>query len=156
ARSSRTDHRRHQRDDSAHHHLLAKEIARIGEGSDPRSLLRIRGEARAGGIDEPDHWNALAQRQLAQPRHLPLADGTDAAAHDGEVIRSDAHRPGLDESRAADDAVRRRGRVQLAQMRSQEPDFTECFWIEQKVEAGSGVELSTLLLTRETRLAAHF
>ena len=60
ARSARTDHRRHQRNDSAHHHLFAKEIARIGEGSDPGRLLRIGGKARARGIDEPDHRNALA------------------------------------------------------------------------------------------------
>ena len=41
-------------------------------------------------------------------------------------------------------------------MGSQQSDFPECFWIEQEVEAGAGVELSTLFLTRQTRLAAHF
>ena len=61
--------------------------------------------ARAGGVDEPHHRDALGQRQLAQARDLLLAGHADRAALDGEVVRAHRHQAPVDLAEAGDDAV---------------------------------------------------
>ena len=97
-----TDHRGDHRHDAAHRDLLAEQVAGAGERRAARRL-----DARAGGVEQPDHRDALAEREVAQPADLVLADRAHRAGHHGEVVRRDRDLATVDLADAGDRAVGR-------------------------------------------------
>ena len=87
--------RPHQRGDLRDHprvdHLLAEQLPRPGKQRSDRLL-----DARAGRIEQPDHRDALGQRQLAQPGDLQLPGHAHRAGHHREVVGGDRGQPTVD------------------------------------------------------------
>ena len=159
ARRSRTQHRGNLRHHAGEDHLLAEQVAGIGERADDRRLVRVGREPRAGRVDQPDHRDAFAQRQLAQARHLALADRPDAPPVHGEVVGRDATRPSVDEAGPAHHAVGGRGPLrffrQLPEVGGEKPDLDKAARIEQQLEPRARVQLAALPLAAQPLLAAH-
>ena len=103
AGGARAHQRRDLRDHAARHHLLAEQVARAREQR-AGGLL----DARAGRVEQPDHRDALAERQVAQARDLHLAGHAHRAGHHGEVVGGHGDQAAVDLAVAGDDAVGRR------------------------------------------------
>ena len=159
AGSAGTDHRGHLGHHAREHHLFAEQVARVRERADDRRFVQIGRQARAGGVDQPDQRDPLAERQLAQARHLALADRPDAPPVHGEVVGRDATRPSVDEAGPAHHAVGGRGPLrffrQLPEVGGEKPDLDKAARIEQQLEPRARVQLAALPLAAQPLLAAH-
>ena len=153
ARRARPHERGDLRDDAAHHHLLAKQVAGAREQRAGRLL-----DARAGRVEQPDQRDALGERQLAQARHLRLAGHAHRPGHDGEVVRGHGDEPAVDLAVAGDDAVG--GRLlalhrPLGEVRAAvDPELDPGAGVDQEVEALAGGELVLRVLAGDPLLAA--
>ena len=96
------EHRRDLRHHAAHRHLLAEQVAGLGERRTRRSL-----DARAGGVEQPDDRDALTQRDLTQTLGLVLTHLTHRAGHHREVVRAHRNSAAIDLAYAGNHAVRR-------------------------------------------------
>ena len=99
-------------------------------------LPRLRIDARARRVDEPDHRNAVAQREFAQPRDLDLAGLPDRAALDREVVGGGADHAPVDVPVAADDRVGRRlVGAEVRHLRAVNADLEPLAVVEEAVHA---------------------
>ena len=150
---ARSHERGHLRHDPAHHHLLAEQVARAREQRAGRLL-----DARAGGVEQPDHRDALGERELAQARDLQLAGHPHRAGHHGEVVGGHRHEPAVDLAVAGDHAV---GGCLLALHRplgevrpSVDAELRERALVDQQRQPLARGELALLVLARDLLLAA--
>ena len=75
-----------------------------------REHLDLVGDPRAGGVDEPEDRQLLAQRHLGGPHDLLDGAGAPRAGLDGRVVGDDDRRPAVDGAAPGDDAVGRAAR----------------------------------------------
>jgi hypothetical protein len=147
------EHRRHLGHDAAEHHLLAEEGASAGERRSGAGL-----DASAGGVEQPDHGDALAQRELAHPRRLVLVDRAHRTGHHGEVVR--AHRDAATVDRADPRHAPVGGeRATLGEagihVVGELAELDERPGVKQEVEPLAHGQLAHLALAGDALLAAH-
>src|SRR6185312_9769836 len=119
-------------------------------------LPRLRIDARARRVDEPDHRDAVAQRHLAQARDLDLAGLADRSALDREVVGGGAHHASFDAAVAADDRVG--GRLvgaEVRHLRAVDADLEPLAVVEEAIEPLARAPLAALVLLADLGLAAH-
>src|SRR5262249_34379168 len=146
-----------ERDHARHDDLLAEERAVAGEQREEIGVgAGLRVDARAGGVDEPDHGDAAAQGELAQAADLDLAGGADAAAFDGEVVGGGADHAAVDVPVAADDGVGGRLVVALVgHLGAVDAHLEPLALVEEAVHALARGELAALVLLADLLFAAH-
>ena len=141
------------RDDPAHRHLLAEQVARAREQRAGRLL-----DPRSGGVEQPDEGDPLAQRQLAQARDLELAGHAHRAGHHGEVVGANGHQAALDLPVAGDHAVGRRLLVRHRALGEVRPpvdaQLGEGALVDEQRQPLAGGELVLLVLALDLLLAA--
>ena len=149
---ARAHERGHLRHDAAHHDLLAEQVAGAGEQRAGRLL-----DARAGRVEQPDHRDALGERELAQSGDLQLAGHAHRARHHGEVVGGHRHQPAVDLAVAGDHAVRRRLLAFHRALREVRPpvdaELRERALVDQQRQPLARGELALLVLARDLLLA---
>ncbi len=122
--------------------------------SEPGRLL----DARAGRVEQPDHRDALGERELAQARDLQLAGHAHRAGHDREVVGGHGHEPAVDLAVAGDHAVRRRLLALHRPLREVRPsvdaELGERALVDQQRQPLARGELVLLVLAGDLLLAA--